>query len=286
MDPPADTDSLVADAFKAVAVRLTATGFAGNELREREQLDPFTKDEFERRVGVRPVSRTLQIADFPGVGSVDVVVSRPKALIELKWSYLIPDKIFESVWDAIKLALIGRHHRHDALYLVTGASLTAWSASESADLFATGEVDPVEMWSRALIPPRSPNRGKTVGEDLVIGGRGNQPLRAPARIEVRRVTSARVARDYELRVVHVSAVGPLIEWPKTEIGAAASQEPRSAIASDGSFQLPPRVTQRWIEITAPTVSPEAVGPFLHALRTRGWSEIELRERVLPHLPPP
>jgi hypothetical protein len=76
------------------------TGLPEIALRERQHLDPFFKDEIGRRSGRRPVSRMLRSPDFPGLGAVDVVVERPRALIELKWAYGAPAKIFESVWDA------------------------------------------------------------------------------------------------------------------------------------------------------------------------------------------
>ena len=275
-----DADSVIAEVFSGVAELLTRTGLAGHELRERQHLDPLTKDAFERHTGARPISRTLRTPDFPGVGSVDVVLSEPKALVELKWSYLDPDKIFEGVWDAIKLALVGARHGYDALYIATGASLAAWANSESADLFATGEIETAEIWSRPLQPPRAPNRGKTVGEDLVIGGRGNQPLRAPATIAVRHISSTLVSACYELRVARLISAGALVAWPRTEIATGVA--PRAG--EESSIQLPQRVTQRWIEATAPRLATDEIPPFLQALRKRGWNEDDLRDRVRPYLP--
>jgi hypothetical protein len=200
-------DGFIVNVAEAVADRMTATGLSGEQLRERQHLDPFFKDEIERRTGVRPLSSTLRTPDFPGLGPVDVIVNEPRALIELKWSYARPDKIFESVWDAIKLALLGPAHGCDNLYIATGASVSAWAASESADLFAGDEIDPAEMWDRPLVPPRGPNYGRTVGEDLVIGARGNQPMRVPEAITVLRLGSFLVAQGYELRVIGVGAAG-------------------------------------------------------------------------------
>jgi hypothetical protein len=281
----ANTDLLVAGVFRTVAQQLTQTGLSGDELRERQHLDPFCKDAFERYVGARPISQTLRTADFPGLGPVDVIVNEPRVLIELRWSYLMPDKVFESVWDAVKLALLGQRHGYDALCVATGASLAAWSASESADLFGTGEINTADMWRRPLLPPRWPNWGKTIGEDLVIGGRGNQPRRAPARIVVHHLVSVPVAADYEIRVVRVAAPGPLVDWPLTEVDVHRPKPSPPPIGDDGSMHLPPRVTQRWIEAVAPALTPDALRPFLQALRVRGWNEAELRERVLPYLPP-
>jgi hypothetical protein len=271
-------DEYVEQVTARVAHALTRTGLHGGELRESLHLDPFFKNEVERRSGVRPLSRTLRTPDFPGLGPVDVVLERSGALLELKWSYQRPGKVFESVWDATKLALLGESRGYDALYLVTGAALDEWSDSESADLFCSGTFDVLAAWSRPLIPPRSPNRGRTVGEDLVIGARGNKPRRAHARLAIRRVGAFRVAGDYELRVVRIVPEGPLVEWPPIEVAMVAP------IPESFTGQLPPRVTQAWIERTAPHLDPSDAERFLQALRIRGWNQEELDARVRPHLP--
>jgi hypothetical protein len=274
------TDALLAEVLEAVAIRLTTTGLPGIALRERQHLDPFFKDEIGRRSGRRPVSRTLRSPDFPGLGAVDVVVERPKALIELKWAYGAPAKIFESVWDATKLALLGAQHGYETLYVVCGASSVEWAASESSELFRQGEVDALGLWQQPLAPPRGPNYGTTVGEDLVIGARGNRPLRAHARLAVRTVAGRPVAGDHVLRVIGVTGVGLLAPWPDI----FGSDERATAPAQLESVELPARVTQAWIERTAPRLTPAAVAPFLRTLRQRGWSDTDLTTRVRPHLP--
>lgn len=209
----ARADDFIVDVLAAIADRMTATGLPGAELRERRHLDPFFKDEIERRTGARPVSRKLSTPDFPGLGAVDVIVARPRALIELKWSYDIPGKIFESVWDAIKLCLLGPRHGYESVYVVTGASRASWAASESADLFERGEIDPSEMWARPLVPRRGPNMGATIGKDVEIGGNGNRPLRVPARIATRPIGTFEIAHDYVLRGIAIATTGPLIDLP-------------------------------------------------------------------------
>lgn len=49
------------------------------------------------------------------------------------------------------------------------------------------------------------------------------------------------------------------------------------------MDLPSRVTQQWIERTVPLLEPDQVRPFLDALQRRGWSEVDLSERVDPVL---
>ncbi len=77
---------------------MTATGLAGADLRERKHLDPFIKDALADAVGVRPRLEGFDSPFFSGVGAVDVVSARPKLFMELKWSYQVPGKLFESVW--------------------------------------------------------------------------------------------------------------------------------------------------------------------------------------------
>jgi len=196
---------------------MTASGLPGSEFRERQHLDPFVKDEFEARTGRRPVSRTLKSEAFPNLGPVDVVVEQPKLLMELKWSFEAPGKVFESVWDAIKLSILGPAFGFDHLYIATGATVGEWGITESADLFETGTVDPLEMWSRDLEPRRGPNYGSTVGEDLVIGARGNQPIEGPREIEVQRLGSFPVIAGYELVLVSVAGNSELRTWPQADV---------------------------------------------------------------------
>lgn len=272
------TDSEITEACASVSAQLTATGRPGEELRERRDLDPLAKDTFAEFNGVRPPSRTLRTPAFPGLGPVDVVLERPRALLELKWSYSEPGKIFESVWDATKLLLLGEEHGYRALYLVTGAPTAQWQYSESADLFRVGELDAVALWSRRLEPPRGPNYGATIGEDLVIGARGNRPREAHDRIAVVGVWTFPVAQYYELRIARITPAGPRVPWP--DFGGVGRS---GGVVIEETYPLPRRVTQRWIVDTAPRLAAADVGGFLAALRTRGWSERELRQRVIPYL---
>lgn len=209
-------DEYVRQVCRAAAARMSQLGLPGTELRERYHLDPFIKDEFERRHGVRPISRRLTSPSFPRLGAVDVVADEPSLLMELKWSYQLPGKVFECVWDAIKLALLGPSYNYDHAYLVVGASNVEWAQTESADAFASGTFDPLELWNRPLVPRRGPNRGATVGEDLVIGGHGSQPLNGPRTITVQRLDALDVAGDFELRVLSVRGSDARQPWPPIE----------------------------------------------------------------------
>ena len=215
-----DVDRFVMDVPTSVARRMLLTGLPGVDLRERTHLDPFMKDAFEDSAGIRPVSRTLKIGSFGRLGPVDIVSSRPRLLMELKWSYELPGKVFESLWDAIKLVMLGAEHDYDKLYIATGAAAEEWAHSESRDLFATGTVDPFEMWNRPLDPKRGPNYGSTVGEDLVIGGRGNQPITGPLSITVRLLDCHPVGDDFELRLIAVEGSGER-PWPQIDIAGVS-----------------------------------------------------------------
>jgi hypothetical protein len=125
------------------------------------------------------------VPGFQGVGPVDIVVRAapnepPIGLIECKLSHDgRRDKIYEGVWDAIKLALAIEALPAASGYLVTGAPQDAWATSETADLFEEGSLGTVSLLARPLTP-HGPNGGATVGEDLLAGGL-RQCVRACAR---------------------------------------------------------------------------------------------------------
>jgi hypothetical protein len=213
-------DDFVTEICAEVAERLSATGLPGEDLRERKHLDPYVKDAIAARSGIRPVSKKFVSDAFVGLGAVDVVVDRPRLFMELKWSYERPGKVFESVWDAIKLAILGSQHRRDQLYIATGASQEEWARSESADLFRSGPVEPLAMWQRPLVPKRGPNYGATVGEDLVIGGRGNQPRLGPHSLEVRLLGTFLVGSSFALKLATIERIGDLRPWPQVNLAGA------------------------------------------------------------------
>jgi hypothetical protein len=89
-----------------------------------------------------------------------------------------------------------------------------------------------------------------------------------------------VAEDHELRVIGLTAVGPLRDWSPVELRREVQAAPELGV----SLRLPSRVTQRWIEQTAPKLHPSVQDAYMQALKARGWSDSELDERVRPHLP--
>jgi hypothetical protein len=211
------TDAFVVQICRRVAARMRGTGLPGSQLRERLHLDPFIKDAFMEATGKRPVSKRFAIPQFEGLGGVDVVADQPRLFMELKWSYDPPGKVFESVWDAIKLAMLGPQHGRAHLYVATGASDEEWQDGACVDLFAGRPVDPLEMWCRPLVPRRSPNRGATVGEDLVIGAAGKQPTEGPWEIAISPLETFEVIDGFELRLIRVHGTTDLRRWPQLAI---------------------------------------------------------------------
>jgi hypothetical protein len=207
-----EADALVSEALTLTLEEIEGLGLAGTDVRERNHLDPTAKRIFEDLLKA-PVASTLYRSDlFSGLGPVDVVIIDPAILIELKWSYEEKrSKIFESVWDAIKLSILGID-RESLTYIATGASLTAWDSCESADLFEAGLIDPQEIWKRPLIPS-GPNSGTSVGQDLMLGSpSGGRPKACARQLAITPVARVAYRDDYELRVARVIGNGPMTTW--------------------------------------------------------------------------
>ena len=120
----------------------------------------------------------------------------------------LPGKIFESVWDVIKLAILGPRHGRSDLYVATGASETEWRDG-AAPISSMGKVRPVRTVGATARPKRGPNYGETVGEDLVIGARGNQPAQGPRRVAVELVGSFGVAEGFGLKLTRIEGTTDL-----------------------------------------------------------------------------
>jgi hypothetical protein len=186
------------------------------------------------------VERHVSIPAFQGVGPVDLIVrSRPDAapvgLVECKWSrHAKRDKIYEAAWDAVKLALAVRASPGATAVLVTAASQAAWAASETDDLFATGEIETAELWDRPLTSP-GPNGGNTVGADCDAGWRGNRFTHAPERLALTHLVSVDIGgTDWQLRAALVKGEGKLVQF-----------------ASPPEF--PTLINDRWLVSNVPTM---------------------------------
>jgi hypothetical protein len=101
------TDSLVREALSLAKLELERIGLPGKDLRERPTVDGAIKRAFKELTRVTVFGKGLKTEHFTGIGPVDVCVTDPPILIEVKWSYNeTRSKIFESLWDAIKIALL------------------------------------------------------------------------------------------------------------------------------------------------------------------------------------
>ena len=214
--------------------------------------------------------RTLELGAFRGVGGFDVLVDRvPERsvawLAEVKWSYTPRSKIFEAVWDAVKLCLAADGYGVSRCWLITGAPSTQWANTEALALFTGGTVGFRELWTEPLIPP-GPNGGKTSGEDLLAGGRGNRFTRAPGAFSVQSVAreDLRSGReDWSIRAVAVHAAGGWLED-----FAPAPVFPRI-------------IRQPWLDANVPGMSDELFAELIDWLRQKRWTERELTARVYP-----
>lgn len=214
VDAAAASDEFVLEAFERTLARISANGVAGSEVRERKHLDPTVKQVLDEDFETKAFSKTYKTQHFSGLGAVDVVITEPPIFIELKWSYDEKrSKIFESVWDAIKLSLLAVYTGSLA-YIATGASTAAWKTCESADLFEEGHIDPQEIWKRALVPS-GPNSGATIGEDLIFGSRSRgRPHTSAAFLAIAPIARLPYPDDYELRIARIEGSGPMTRWPE------------------------------------------------------------------------
>jgi hypothetical protein len=256
-------DALVAAALTdAAAVLAPRDGMAGEEPLRSALVDALRR----RFDGVVDTERSIAIPEFQGVGPVDVLLradsaSAPWGLIECKWSAdLRRDKIFEGAWDAVKLALATREPGVQG-WLVTGAPLSSWAASETADLFADGILSSKELWERPLRSPGS-NGGLTVGEDCEAGGLGNMFTHAHAELVISAVAAARATDSWEIRATRVVGQGELVRF------ADAPEFPRS-------------VNQHWLAKHVPDMDADTFERLLLRLRAKRWTDAEVAQRVMP-----
>jgi hypothetical protein len=178
------------------------------------------------------------------------------------------DKIYEAAWDAIKLALAAGESGA-AAWLVTGAPLASWEATETPDLFIDGDVNSTALWGRPLYP-RGPNGGTTVGGDCEAGGYGNMFTHAPEWLRIRQVAGADVGgSDMWIRAARIAnSGGAMIRF-----------------ANDPEF--PAKLTQRWLEVHVPDMPDDQFQRLVVRLRMKRWTgtEIDTRIRPLRDMPP-
>jgi hypothetical protein len=97
---------------------------------------------------------------------------------ELKWCQLGDDKVYETIWDLFKLALMTRIPGVRTAHLITGAPNAMWPSALCVDIFDGGTFDTAELCTRRF--PRGGQR--TAWDYLLEGGYDRHPDRVPARI--------------------------------------------------------------------------------------------------------
>jgi hypothetical protein len=237
-------DQLIVESIAAqLTMRAQMTGGL-DLLAERRDLQPVAEavlgDLFPDRL---VPNRKVVIPIWERVGNVDLTVSEAPGttteagLIELKWSGDGSDKLYEGLWDAMKLspaqiagAVIGPR-----AYLLTGAPKTVWESSSFADLFETAVHDPAQLCLRRLT-----DRKRTIAwDDLLRGGYDSYPHWVPAKIATNVCGRASVGESYELRAVEITV--PECEgidlkggWPNGNRPGEARHPRQVAPPADGS----------------------------------------------------
>jgi hypothetical protein len=269
-DDAQEADQILRDAMRAALKTISEQSPDLAAVREEAFRTAIYHQLVARLSGHVRKERKLAIKAFRGAGPSDLVVDRvPERriawLAETKWAHALPSKIFESVWDAIKLCLQIDEHKISRGWVITGAPAAAWDEAEGAELFDGGRVDTRHLWDQSLSPPRWPNYGETIGRDLVIGGNGNQPTRVPDHINVEAIDSISLA-GHEPWTVRAVAVTPSDAWIEDFAPAP---------------KFPSPMTKRWLQETVPTMADAEFEELLTYLQMKRWTSAELAERVLP-----
>lgn len=279
-----DLEGRLTTALAETARRLSSAEIPLSKLRETRLSAAFAECARKHFVQAVAERRTVKLDHFPRVGAADIAGSRDSGelvfLAELKWSYGSPDKIFEAAWDAVKLALAREQLGLEAAWLITGAPVTSWTATECADLFTDGDVRVRDLWDRAM-KPRGPNSGSTVGDDCEIGGRGLMFSKAPETLRVRLVAQEQIVRMnevWQLRAADV--VGLTAPMPfKRRVDPKTLVKPPPLHVVGADFSKP--ITQRWLERNVPDLPEAEFQRLLETLRQRNWTENDLELRVYP-----
>jgi hypothetical protein len=267
-DDPAAADSVLRDALDDAVREIEQHAARLVSLREEALRTALFEALWRRVPGHVRKERHLKVPAFRGAGGSDVLVDRvPERrvawLAETKWSYTDPPKVFEAVWDAIKLCLQIREHGVARGWVIVGASDAAWGIAEGSELFTPGSTDTLALWKQPLAPPRSPNYGKTIGEDLIIGGNGNRPTTVPRRIHSEAVATIPLDGD-ERWTVRAIAVTPDDEWI-------------ADFAPPPEFPSP--VTRAWLQTSVPTMNDAVFEELVVYLRQKRWSRADIEQRV-------
>ncbi len=136
-----------------------------------------------RQLGTSVVSTVVRLPEWPqlGQGGADYMAKAPSGGIhlgELKWCQRGQDKVYEAIWDLVKMALATRSPAIETAHLITGAPAEMWPHASCGDLFDGGTFTPEELCTRRF--PRGQRR--TAWDYLLEGGYGRHPDAVPANI--------------------------------------------------------------------------------------------------------
>jgi hypothetical protein len=134
------------------------------------------------------------------LGGVDLLVRYMpdgeywRYLAELKWSAQGQHKVYESLWDAVKMLAGSEILYVEAAYLLTAATVQEWERpAECGELFTDGEWEIADLISR--------NRP---GWRFLVQESGPPPVRLPSRLRTTAVTELRVNDS----LIKVAAIEP------------------------------------------------------------------------------
>jgi hypothetical protein len=150
-------------------------------------------------------AKGFKLTDWPGrVFGPDVVIGHADragylGFAECKWCRA--DKIYETLWDLLKLALALRRTHADHAYLIVGAPAEPWGhGGLGADLIADGTWPARELFERYAR-----------GWQWLLDETKARPAQLPALVETTLVAAVPMhladAPDWELRAVRVIAPG-------------------------------------------------------------------------------
>jgi hypothetical protein len=262
-------DDAVRLSVSEACASLTHRGVPYADLREQDLRAELCKVLGVRMPGRVEPERKLVLKSFQGVGGFDILVrdepgGHPRAVAELKWSYTKRSKVFEALWDAVKLAMAQDEYGIVRGWLIVGAPVEAWEVAECRELFDPGVCGFRRMWEQRLAPPGS-NGGETVGEDLLAGGHGNTFTRTPEEFRVERIAEVTLPGQPSWSVRAV-AIHPGGSWIERFADAPA---------------FPAKTSQAWLDGHVPSMSAEEFGLLVVWLRLKKWTDAELDTRVFP-----
>jgi hypothetical protein len=151
--------------------------------------------------GVQP-ERSLKIERWARIGGVDVAITASDGsatlLAELKWC--LSDKLYETLWDALKMSLATATMDVGLACVVAAAPEQSWAASPLQNLFTSASWDTSQIFAHFAEE-----------WEWLLKGSSSRPTALPARIETSLIGSLPIhvdGGDWSLRALGVRGVAP------------------------------------------------------------------------------